>query len=209
MPSPFPGMDPYIERASWRDFHARLAVEMADRIGSALGPKYVAIVEERTALTDFDEEEEPRWSRYPDISVVREERAAYGGSAVAEPPVVLSVPSPAPYTYEEPYHWVEIITVKDHELVTSIEILSPGNKSGIGREQYLKKRQEFLVSNAHLLEIDLVRAGQRLPVDGELPRAPYYVFLSRAGERPKQAVWPIQLTARLPIVPVPLATPAA
>ena len=37
-----------------------------------------------------------------------------------------------------------------------------------------------------------------------LPDAPYFVFLSRARRRPVTDVWAIQLSMRLPKVPVPL-----
>src|SRR5690349_4564523 len=114
MPSPFPGMDPYLESSCWLNFHARLAVEIADRLNPVLRPNnYVAIVERRTILSDYQSDEEKKRSRNPDVGILRERNAGYGGSAVAEPPVTMSVPMP----YEEPYHWVEIISVGDRELV--------------------------------------------------------------------------------------------
>ncbi len=204
MPSPFPGMDPYLETKYWLNFHARLAVEIADLLGPALPPAYVAIVEERTVLADYVRDEDKR-VRHPDISILRESKSTYGGSAVAEPPITLSTPMP----FEEPYHWVEIIALKDRRLVTAIEIMSHSNKSGRGRDEYLKKRDETLMSTAHLLEIDLLRRGHRIPVIGVLPAAPYYVFLSRRGKRPNMGIWPIQISDRLPIVPVPLDRPDA
>ena len=38
----------------------------------------------------------------------------------------------------------------------------------------------------------------------ELPDAPYFVLLNRVERRPIVDVWPILLTAPLPVVPVPL-----
>jgi hypothetical protein len=37
-----------------------------------------------------------------------------------------------------------------------------------------------------------------------LPPAPYFIFLSRVQRRPILDVWPIQLSMRLPVIPVPL-----
>ncbi len=54
------------------------------------------------------------------------------------------------------------------------------------------------------MEIDLLREGQRVPMQGALPSAPYFVFLSRAEDRPLTEVWPIALGEPLPVVPVPL-----
>jgi Protein of unknown function (DUF4058) len=88
--------------------------------------------------------------------------------------------------------------------VTAIEILSPFNKRGRGREEYLEKRQALLASAAHLLEIDLLRRGRRVPMKQALPPTDYFVFLSRARRRPMTEIWPITIAEPLPIVPVPL-----
>ena len=41
MPSPFPGMNPYIERASvWHDFHERWIPHAAEVIGAQVLPRY-------------------------------------------------------------------------------------------------------------------------------------------------------------------------
>jgi hypothetical protein len=51
MPSPFPGMDPYLEAPSMReDFHASLAKEMRDQLAPRLRPRYVAVLTPRVAL---------------------------------------------------------------------------------------------------------------------------------------------------------------
>jgi Protein of unknown function (DUF4058) len=58
-----------------------------------------------------------------------------------------------------------------------------------------------------LLEIDLLRGGERPPLERPVPSAAYYVVLSRAERRPRVDVWPIQLWDRLPVLPVPLLEP--
>jgi hypothetical protein len=55
-----------------------------------------------------------------------------------------------------------------------------------------------------LLEIDLLRQGQRVPMQHPRPSAAYFMFLSRVERRPITEIWPISLTAPLPVVPVPL-----
>lgn len=42
MPSPFPGMDPYLEGYLWPDFHHRLATEISRQLTPRLRPRYVA-----------------------------------------------------------------------------------------------------------------------------------------------------------------------
>jgi hypothetical protein len=104
---------------------------------------------------------------------------------------------------------VEIRTVGSQQLVTAIEILSPVNKRP-GHEaqgEYLRKRRDLLRSAAHLVEIDLLRGGERPPLEVPVAPAPYYVLLSRADCRPNVAVWPIQLPESLPVLPVPLLEP--
>jgi hypothetical protein len=103
-----------------------------------------------------------------------------------------------------PVYSIEIRDVADRHLVTTIEIISPTNKRGDGYREYLDKRNRILSSTTHLLEVDLLRQGKRVPMQQSLPEAPYFVFLSRAEQRPITEVWPIQLTIPLPSVPVPL-----
>jgi hypothetical protein len=59
------------------------------------------------------------------------------------------------------------------------------------------------------MEIDLLRRGFRIVLEGTLPPAAYYVYLSRFTHRPYTDVWPIGLRDRLPVVPVPLLPPDA
>ncbi len=99
---------------------------------------------------------------------------------------------------------VEIRDRLERRLVTAIEVLSPTNKRGVGRGEYLKKRRRILRSEAHLVEIDLLRAGRRIPMERALPPAPYYVYVGRQELRPVTDVWPIRLDQPLPSIPIPL-----
>src|SRR5438552_10521608 len=67
MPSPFPGMDPYLE-AHWRDIHAGLVIYTRDALQGALPGALRARVEERVLLeTPLGISEHPL---YPDVRVV-------------------------------------------------------------------------------------------------------------------------------------------
>lgn len=102
---------------------------------------------------------------------------------------------------------VKFLTIRDrngNDVVTVVELLSPTNKyAGPDRAQYLVKRREILRSNAHLVEVDLLRGGPRMPPD-ELPTCDYCVLVSRVEERPEAGVWPWRLRDPLPLIPVPL-----
>ncbi|MBI3462828.1 MAG: DUF4058 family protein [Planctomycetes bacterium] len=103
--------------------------------------------------------------------------------------------------------FIEIRDRLGRELVTVIELLSPTNKrSGPDREQYLSKRRQFIASNVHLVELDLLRGGQRMPIEG-LPSCDYCAVVSRAEERPRAGIWPLGLRDPLPVLPIPLRSP--
>jgi hypothetical protein len=102
---------------------------------------------------------------------------------------------------------VEVRDVANRRLVTVIEILSPVNKMGEGAIEYADKRLALMGTSVHLLEIDLLRRGQRLLFETDPPPADYYVYLSRFTHRPLSDVWPIGLRDRLPVVPTPLLPP--
>ena len=88
-----------------------------------------------------------------------------------------------------------------------IEILSRSNKSGLGRGQYLQKRRELLDQPVHLVEIDLLLRGLRLPMGGPLPPGDYYAFVSRAEKRESSDVYAWSIRRPLPAVPIPLSPP--
>jgi hypothetical protein len=141
-------------------------------------------------------------SLYPDIGVVTGQVPAMEtqSTAAVEPPLRLATVIPQAV----PHVSIEIHDVAQRQLVTAIEILSPTNKRGEGRLEYLAKRRRLLVSSAHLIELDLLRAGQRVPMQHPLPDAPYFVLLSRAERRPLLDIWPVALDQQLPTIPVPL-----
>jgi hypothetical protein len=200
MPSPFPGMDPYLEGNDWTSFHTHFATEIARQLTPKLRPKYVALPEKRFDVVD--ESALAIESIYPDVRV----------ASVTNPPpeTIGEVAVTAPYILQTvmeeraPHTWVEIRDAASRRLVTTIEIMSPWNKRASGREEYLDKRRSLLRSSSHLVEIDLLRRGRRLPMKDPLPSGSYYIFVSRAEQRPMVQVWPIALDHPLPPIPVPL-----
>ncbi len=207
MPSPFPGMDPDIEHSTiWSDFHSDLAGEIRAELNTIIQPKYVARLETRVTY-EIIEIAEIRGIR-PDVGVYESELIPFG-----ESPTVVITPAPVqsvvPLEIPLKLLSIEIRLVDMMQLITAIEILSPVNKRPAHEayQSYLRKRRELLRSEAHLLEIDLLRGGTRPPLETPVPTAPYYVTLSRADHRPHVDVWPIQLADTLPVLPVPLLEP--
>jgi hypothetical protein len=175
MSSPFPGMDPYLEGVRWPGFHHDLATEIKRQLLPRLLPRYYADTS-TYFLVDTGEEVEITQNIYPDVGVME----------------------------GMPHSQVEIRDLQDHRLVTAIEFLSPTHKRGAGRKQYLRKRLHILRSTTHLIELDLLRHGRRLPWTRKLPPASYYVYLSRAETRTEIDIWHLGLPQALPEVPVPL-----
>lgn len=207
MPSPFPGMDPYLEGDMWQEFHETLAGAIRAQLMAQLPPKYVALLAKRyvvyrPAIGIFS----PPSERiiYPDVHVVAERAPAY---AAAPGVTAATLELPSPMLEQVPVLSVEIRDVAERRLVTVVEILSPVNKRGAGAQEYLDRRIELMQTATHLLEIDLLTVGYRIALEGDLPPAPYYIYLSRAERRPRTEIWAIRLQDPLPRVPVPLLRP--
>ena len=207
MPSPFPGMDPYLEGPLWSMVHNSLIEELARQLTPRLWPRYKVRPGERVVVAAPDPVESfsPR-ERLPDVAVFAATAASGDQSQSLHTsdmasPLVLELLDEPPTVVET---FLEILAADSGELVTTIEVLSPSNKRGEGAAEYRTKRREVLASRTHFLEIDLLRMGDRFPVAGPLPSLPYFVFLSRCERRPKIEVWPVALDSPLPTVPVPL-----
>jgi hypothetical protein len=202
MPSPFPGMDPYLEGSLWTSVHTALAVEIARQLNRRLSTRYVALTTRRFVMDTPDESEIVIGEIYPDIAVAKVEMTDEGrgiaGTIAAPLRMATLIRTPIPHVT------VEIRDVEHRQLVTVIEVLSPTNKRGDGRTEYLDKRDRILRSTAHLIEVDLLRKGRRVPMRGKLPSAPYFVFVCRVDQRLLTEIWPIRKDQPLPEVPVPL-----
>lgn len=211
MPSPFPGMDPYIEAQAWEDFHARWNLVLSDSLVPRLRPRYYVRVERRVFLERMDDDcvrvivpdavvaetlAEP-WSEYA-------ENPAPAETATAT--MMAPVRCRLPRGYEKRETFLTIRDVSTNRVVTVIETLSPENKrvGSVGRSKYLRKRRAIIESTTHLVEFDLLRGGQRLPMVDPLPAGDYFAIVSRGGALDADVyAWPIR--RRLPIIPIPLA----
>lgn len=208
MTIPFPGMDPFLEAPSrWPDVHHRLITTLSDQIQSQLNPTYATVITPYIAFESLEITPVRVATAIPDIGLFERDASSEEGTTVAVAPA----PFKATATMEIPtrYARLEIRTVEDGVLITAIEVLSPANKRpGVdGADAYEKKRQELFRSEAHLLEIDLLRNGQRPRFATTLPDNPYFVFLGRAEYRPQFDVWPLSLREAIPRIPVPLRRP--
>lgn len=207
MELPFPGMDPYLEAPSlWPDVHHRLITVLCDQIQAQLDPRYTAVITPYVAFESL-EIAPVRLAAVPDIGVLEHDAPTASGAtvAIAPAPLITTAVMEVPTRYAR----LEVRTVGDETLITAIELLSPANKrpGADGADAYERKRQELFRSEAHLLEIDLLRGGKRPQVAGQLPDYPYFVLLSRAERRPRIEVWPLTLRDPIPGVAVPLRRP--
>ncbi len=202
MPSPFPGMDPYLEGALWTTLHHSLGTEIVRQLAPQLRPRYVALPVERFVMEISSGVSVTTTSAYPDVSVAETQSypPEHCKTTTVSAPLRLATVIPEAV----PHVTVEIRDTHQRQLVTAIEILSPTNKRGAGRIEYTTKRQRLLLSPVHLMEIDLLRMGERVPMQQPLPETLYFVLLSRVEERPLTEVWPIALDEPLPTVPIPL-----
>lgn len=207
MQSPFPGMDPYIEQPSlWADFHADLAGEIRAMLNRSIQPRYVALLAPHTTY-EVIEIAELRSIR-PDLGVLETAGgvlSAERATGASPAPVLSAIPNEVALDL----YSVEVRRTDDRSLVTAIEILSPvTNRPGHrAYADYRRKRADLLHSGAHFIELDLLRAGERSPLERSVPPATYYLTLSRVERRPTVEVWPLRLQDPLPVLPVPLRSP--
>lgn len=206
MPSPFPGMDPYIEGGGWEDFYVTLMTVLREALVPQIRPRFVVRVEERVYVEHLPAKEDMTHIR-PDVTILEsmeraESHAATTATATAVAPVMVALPQPE--RVREVF-----LTIREREsldVLTVIEVLSPGNKraNSDGRREYLQKREAVLQSDTHLIELDLLRGGERLPTLTPLPRGDYYAFVRRRQRRFQAAVYAWTLRQPLPPIPVPL-----
>jgi len=206
MPSPFPGMDPFIEGQWWRTFHTRFVTVVGDMLMPQVRPRYVVEIEEYVYLAR--EDQEPDRLLEPDLAV------AETGAGPAVPPQsptgTATIIQPVIHTLPLPKRARQVfLSIRDrklHSVVTVIELLSPWNKTaGEGRNEYLVKRSNIFYTPAHLVELDLLRGGERLPTREPLESADYFAFVCRKEQLPKAEVYAWTLRQPLPTIPVPLA----
>jgi len=212
MPSPFPGMDPYLEKPSlWPGVHLNFIASTQALLTSQLRPKYFVRVEERVYIADESDDPFMPKVRVPDVEVAL--RSGWGEkdfTPVGDEFESLEFPEPVVATtwFEDEVHqaFLNVIDAQSRDVVTVIEILSPTNKipGSNGRESYEKKCREVMYSQSHLVEIDLLRGSRTVPVPRKVGTHEYLVHVSRKGLRPRGQLFPLRLPHRLPAIPIPL-----
>jgi hypothetical protein len=202
-------MDPYLEVSSrWSDLHQRLITYISEYLQPQLRPKYIARIEERIQLAAFDQ-------RYvPDVQLLHTVREPaptleLAPSVTADEPLIITTLDEA---VREPF--IEIITRESGDLVTVIEVLSPANKVGQGRKDYLQKQDDLMATNVNLVEIDLLGYGKetvlaRKAIITKPANWRYLIDISRGGRRNALEVYAIPLQERLPNCRIPLRPPDA
>lgn len=211
-------MDPYLERpALWPDLHERLAYTISEVLQPVLPARYYAQLQHREEVgVVFDE---PAHTIVPDVVVLEAQAQGAGTGNASAVAAGVTAPVVVRWDHEPVRHpFVEIRDLRgDGRVVAVIELVSPSNKAkGPDREAYLRKQAEVLASEAHLIEVDLLRAGERLVVEPRVrawlasrrDAAHYVVHVSHAGERaapaPRSRVYAFSVRDPLPTVELPL-----
>jgi hypothetical protein len=218
MPSPFPGMDPFLESPDhFSDFHHSFIERLRDAIQPQITPKYYASTQTRAWLA-IAERERPI---IPDVDIrlknpslprVTRKLAGRGGTAM-----VIQVPEPKVVKLpveemQETYVSIYARKKGGDQLVSSIEVLSPSNKipGSDSRQLYLNKQQDLLDTTVNLVEIDLLRGGEHTTA---VPKAhlilkvwpfDYHVCLHRSRQRGEFHIYDFCLKDQLPKIPIPL-----
>jgi hypothetical protein len=208
MPSPFPGMDPYLENPElWPDVHQKFISEMQTALTLVLRPRYVARAELRVYILDEDDPGRDAW-RVPDVRIERTAKRKGPKTTKRAEALGIAEPLTIPFLVEEEIEetFLEIRHVESKTTVTVVEVLSPSNKirGSAGRESFLTKRRQILASEVHWVEIDLLRAGvpslDRLAVAS----SDYRIVASRSENWRRARFWPVSLRQKLPVIGIPL-----
>jgi hypothetical protein len=195
MPSPFPGMDPRLESPMfWREFQFGLLYAIHAELNCVLPDGYAACVDLRISAWPSDSEgqsaDEPKL--VPKVGPV-----ATGLSAPFTTTLSVTMSSSEPFVRIQ-----HLQSVRD---VCIIEAIGPERKKkGHVRDRYLWKRNELLGSH-NLIEIDLLRKGERFPVGvSSLVSSDYSIMVSDKALFSELKLWAISIRNTIPSIPVPL-----
>jgi hypothetical protein len=197
----FPGMDPYLEHpALWPDVHNRLIAAIADTITPLVAPRYYVGLERRTFQLKPDD---MALIGISDVAVITPRATEAIGPLAPAGVAVLEVE--VPMIDEVGENFLEVHEVGSGTLVTVLELLSPVNKlHGKGRQDYEQKRDQVFRSRTNLVEVDLLRAGEPMPVMRRRVRSDYRILVSRGAQRPHAQLYAFGLRQAIPVFPLPL-----
>lgn len=204
MRPPFPGVDPYLEaQGYWPDFHLTFLNYWREALADGLPDDYEARVDERVNLVDIED-----WKTKlikPDIALIRRPEISRpsngGGTLTLEPETI-----PTVVLEQEQEAYLKILHRPTRKLVTVLELLSPANKTGDSRRDYLMKRNLIYQEEVHLVELDLLVSGLRLPMK-RLPAADFHAIVGRWEVRPDCQVYSWTVNMLLPVLAIPLRAP--
>ena len=210
MPSPFPGMDPFLED-HWGDVHTSLTTYARDQIRTQLPPDLRVRVEEYVGLEIEEEGNDSNETRQKPDVLVSEHWSPAGAQtstavmeAIADEPLIVAYPS-EPDTLRR----VLIHDRRGDVLITAIEFLSPGNKYGLARDHFRKKQRDLVAGGVNIIEIDLIRAGgwTIYPAERDVPAShadPYRIIVVRTSRGWGFECYPAPIRGKLPRIRVPL-----
>jgi hypothetical protein len=219
MPSPFPGMDPFLEvDPRWQDFHGWFMRKLAEQTLPKAQELGCWINVERTIYQRDPSGElvlidEPDQTVIVDVSNSGWGDASFGNGAVplAKPKAIHEVVLDPDALERMKQDYLVVREVDQFaRVLATVEVLSPANKSGSYVPRYREKRMRFLASQAHFMEIDLLRGGdnpsrQLFP---ELPPTPYFIFVARKTSIGRnEEGYPLRLQDSLPVMGLPLGPP--
>ena len=205
MPSPFPGMDPFLEGDEWDDLHSRFITTMAVKLLPGIRPDYAVRTERRVYVEHpLDDVKTIR----PDVAILRnpENFGFFRTGSESAVATLAPVERTVPLSFEVEEKYLVIRRLDSSAVVTIIELLSPFNKrmGTRGRPTYLAKRQDVIQSATNLVELDLLRGGERLPTLEPLPAGDYFALIRRSTRRSTFSVYAWPMNHRLPTIPIPL-----
>jgi hypothetical protein len=209
MKSPFPGMDPYLEDpAFWPEFHHKFINYWQEHIAELLPDHYEARLDENIYLVEGVLQTRKRTG--PDLAVYQSRRRKATASTIGVGTATLApVSIPLMILEEQRQGFVKLLHRPSRKVVAVLELLSPANKNEPNRREYLAKRNSLLGQKVHVVELDLLLGGQRVPLAEPLPEGDYFYLVSRGDQRPQCDVYAWNLADVLPTVPVPLLAPDA
>ena len=201
-------MDPYLERPElWHGVHTSIIAGLQRWLAPRLRPEYMVRIEERMYVSEEANGEGFRQARLPDVMVLDDGAATSAPVAVVEAQHSKdAIQVRLPYQDEQRQRYLEIIRVSNRQVVAVIELLSPSNKTGAGRQAYKAKRNQVFHSMSHLVEIDLLRAGRPLPVIGDVPPSHYRILVSNTHRTDAMAdLYLCSIQSSIPRFVMPLA----
>ena len=196
----YPGMYPALETSPlFHMFHTLLMTEILRQIIPKLPEGYDAYLEMSVALESAEREQR----KVPDAHVsyvARDAEVAYATAPAPNdgPSFVLEAPEPISPKLRSVH-----LKDRSNNLISTIEVLSPSNKYGVGFQKFKEKQATLYTNGVHLVEIDLLRRGFRRLEDERVKNATYVCSVTNCNVG-KTSVWTFGTDQPLPILDIPL-----